>query len=159
MELFNNFSTREKNLWSELLVDVVVGFYYYPKIIIMIIAGGEALTRGAMAELVTKTIMLAILMGIIVSAFLHAQKKPEQVDERDQVFKARGNSIGYRVLVFCVVLLMVQILVTEFMPDIADGRFASDLSGVAVANLLLMSLFFSSLAKTLIQLFSYRRGH
>jgi len=158
MELFNNFSTREKNLWSELLVDIVIGLYYFPKMFVMMASNTE-LSGGAMAELITGTVILAIFMGIIISVFLHTQKKPEQVDERDHLFDARGSRIAYTVLGLCVALVIGHIIVNEMLPEVARDRALLNLSPVAIAHLLLLSLYLSSVIKTVMQLFFYRRGY
>ena len=158
MELLDNFSTREKNLWSELLVDLVAGAYYYPKMIAMILAAAP-LTGAAMANLITNTVLVAIFAGVIVSVFLHTQKKPEREDERDLLFRARGNTVGYLVLALCVALVMGQVVVFEMMPSFTRSVAPFELSGLVIAHLLLVSLFLSSVAKSVVQLFFYRRGY
>ena len=159
MDLLKNFSTREKNLWSELLVDMVAGLYYYPKMFRMIHAGGEAVSGAAMTNLIIETIIVAIFTGIIVASFLHTQKSPEQTDERDQIFKARGNTVGYFALIACVVFIISYVVVYELMPAWAGTDEFFQNSSVVLANLLLVSLFISSVAKTVVQLLSYRRGY
>ena len=159
MELLDNFSTREKNLWSELLVDIVVGLYYFPKMLLMLLAGDDALAGKAMAGLVISTVMVAIVAAIIVSVFLHAQKKPEQVDERDHLFASRGAKVAYTVLAACTVLLMGNIVVHTLLPEVAQNRFPVNLSPVGIAHLMLLSLYLSSFIKTVVQLYFYRRGY
>lgn len=159
MDWLDNFSTREKNLWSELLVDLVAGAYYYPKMIAMILGGADRLTGAAMASLVTGTVMVAIFAGIVVSVFLHTQKKPEIEDERDRLFRARGNTVGYAVLALCVVLIMGQVIIFEMMPNFARTEAPFDMSGLVIAHLLLVSLFLSSVSKSVVQLYYYRRGY
>lgn len=159
MDILNNFSTREKNLWSEFLVDVVVALYYFPKLFSILRAGEEALTGRVMAELVTGTVILAIFVGIIVSVFLHTEKKPEQVDERDYLFDARGSKIAFTVLAISIALIMGNIVVFEMMPEVALQRMLFAMSPVAIANLLLVALMLSSMVKVAMQLFYYRRGY
>ena len=159
MELLNNFSTREKNLWSELLVDIVAALYYYPKMLRLMQAGEDGLTGAAMTSLITGTVMVAIFTGIIVSVFLHTHKTPEQVDERDLQFKARGNTIAYFVLLACIVLVMGLVVIQEMMPTFARTMPLFELTPIILANLLLVSLFISSVAKSGILLYSYRRGY
>ena len=159
MELLNNFSTREKNLWSELLVDIAVGLYYFPKMFFMLRAGDEVLTGGAMASLVISTIMVAIFAGIIVSVFLHAEEKPETVDERDHLFLARGSRVAYIILMVCVLAIMGNIVILEMLPEFVQERNWFDPTPVAIAHLLLVSLVLSSVGKTVMQLVSYRRGY
>ncbi|NNE37246.1 MAG: hypothetical protein HKN08_02990 [Gammaproteobacteria bacterium] len=158
MELLKNFSTREKNLWSELLVDIVVALYYFPKMLLMLLVGQEALTGAAMAGLVTSTVIVAIVTASIIALFLHAEKTPEHVDERDHLFEYRGSRTAYLVLVICVVALMGTIIVQELMPDFTRDRFV-ELSPVAIAHLLLLALVVSSTVKSVTQLFFYRRGY
>lgn len=158
MDLLQNFSTREKNLWSELLVDIVVGLFYFPKMINMMFSGAD-LTGKGMAGLITETVILAIVTGVIISIFLHTQKKPEQVDERDHLFDARGSRIAFAVLALCIALIMGNIIVYEMLPEVAKDRAVLNLSSVVIAHLLLLSLFLSSVIKTIVQLYFYRRGY
>lgn len=158
MDLLKNFSTREKNLWSELMVDIVVGLFYFPKMIAMMISGADLTGRG-MAGLITETVILAIVAGIIISIFLHTQKKPEEVDERDHLFDARGSRIAFSVLALCIALIMGNIIVYEMLPEAVKDRAVLNLSSVVIAHLLLLSLFLSSVIKTIVQLFFYRRGY
>lgn len=159
MEFLRHFSTREKNLWSEFLVDLAAGLYYYPKMIALIARGDDALTGAAMVGLITSTVMVAIFAGVIVSVFLHLEAKPEPLDERDHLFRARGNQVAYLVLVGCIVLIMGHVVISELMPRMAGNPLPFELTGVVIAHLLLVSLFLSSVAKTLVMLFFYRRGY
>ena len=61
----------------ELLVDVVVAAYYFPKAIYLM-AQGDALLRGReMAALVGTTIILAIVVSIIVFGVIHRSGEVE----------------------------------------------------------------------------------
>ena len=159
MEFLRNFSTREKNLWSELLVDLVAAAYYYPKMFSLMQAGDEGLTGAAMTSLIIGTVMVAIFAGVIVSVFLHAQKTPEVADERDLLFRSRGNTVAYFSLVLCIIVIMACVVITEMMPTFARTEGFYAVTPLVIANLLLVSLFISSVAKVLVQLYSYRRGY
>jgi uncharacterized protein (DUF983 family) len=103
--------------------------------------------------------MLAIFIGIVVSVFLHTQKKPEQVDERDYQFDYRGSKLAYSVLAICVSLVIGFILVYELQSDLGAPWAIVDLTPMVIAHLILVSLFLSSVIKTVVQLFYYRRGY
>ena len=39
MQFLNNYSNRELNIWAELILDILVSFYFFPKIFPLIIDG------------------------------------------------------------------------------------------------------------------------
>lgn len=159
--LLSKMSVREKNLWAELLVDVVVGLYYLPKMFVLLQGGERALTGGAMAGLVTSTVLVGIMAGVaaaVLLGLLSQDKDAEPLDERDHSFLARGNLVAYVTLVAGVVLIISQVVIFELMPELWQER-GIPLSPVAIANLLLVALVLSSVVKVAAQLFSYRRGY
>lgn len=124
----------------------------------MLLADDDAMNGIAMFDLVTNTVILAILVGIMVSFLLRIDKKTEQMDERDHTSNARGDRIAYLLLVIFVCLLIGQIVVNERMPDALQNRLF-ELSPIVIGHLLLIALVLSSTLKVIVQLFYYRRGY
>jgi Na+-driven multidrug efflux pump len=158
MNVLSDMSTTEKNLWAELLVNLVVALYYFPKVFVLIRAGDEALVSPAMAGLVVKTVIVAIVVGIVVGVFLRVWREPGKEDERDYQFAARGVLIANRALVIFVLLIMGQLVFEALFPGIAKLRGIKT-NPMIIAHLLMLSLMLSSTIKAVAQLFLYRRGY
>jgi len=158
MNVLSDMTTTEKNLWAELLVDVVVALYYFPKVFVLLRAGDGALVSPAMAGLVVKTIVVALVVGIVVSILLGVWREPEREDERDYQFSARGTLIAHRALAIFVALIMGQLVFEGLFPGIAKLR-GININPMVIAHLLMLSLMLSSTIKAVAQLFLYRRGY
>jgi hypothetical protein len=157
-EVLGDFSIREKNLWFELLVDVVVALYYYPKAFRLMMAGDQALSGTFMVGLITSTVILAIIVSSVLSVFLHTQTKPEPKDERDRLIEAHSGLLANRVLVGGVLLIMAYVVLQELAGDIARSRALFTLTPLVIAHLLLVALMLSSMTNSIAKLVSYRRG-
>jgi Na+/alanine symporter len=158
MKLLSEMATRERNLWAELLVDLVVALYYLPKMFTLISSDQAYLTNPAMAGLIVKTIILAIIAGILAGILLRPGKNPQKEDERDYQFSARGCLIANRVLIICVIVIMGHLAFAGLFPRLAAAR-GLDIPPMMVAHLLLISLILSSSIKSVAQLVYYRRGY
>jgi hypothetical protein len=152
--ILGDFSVREKNLWFELIVDVVVALYYYPKVFKLMLAG--SLTGTAMTNLIVSTVVLAIIASAVLAALLHQQQKPEPLDERDFYIDARATLWFARVLVFGVVSVMGWIVLQEFNPWPDRALFV--MSPLVIAHFLLFSLMLASMTKSILKLLMYRLG-
>lgn len=158
MVTLQDMSVREKNLWGELLVDVVVALYYFPSAIKLLMRPeGEAIT-GELAGLVAGSIALGIVLGIVVFGLINLRASKEPVDERDHLFMAHGSRAAYGVLVACLCLLMWQVAASE-LSHASAGYFPFKLTPVAISHLLLLSVILSSTVKAVVQLVYYRRGY
>lgn len=152
-----DISTREKNLWVELLVDVIVALYYYPKMFLLITAGDVALTGERMTNLIISTVMLAIFVSVALAALLHDRKEPEPRDERDLIIDNRGSVLFGRLLLACVLAIMAMI-VTQQMSIGRRVDWLIELSPLVIGHLLLFTLMISSTASSALKLVLYRRG-
>lgn len=163
MLIFSEMSAREKILWSELLVDVIVAAYYLPLMFGLIALGDDALTGAPMAKLIFNTIGLAIICSLFMSAalyLLNLNEVPAREDELEKVFGARSTLGAYRVLFVCIIAIMWQVLMTELALGLGVSYLVLlPLTPVVMANLLLLSLILASTTKSLMQLFYYRRGY
>jgi len=153
MTLGETMSLRERKLWCELLIDVVIAVYYFSHALPLLAEPDPQF--GAITALIGKCIGLAIVLAIIVFSLAHVDAPEQPSDERDQLFDARGNAIAYFTLLGCVSLMMVQVSVAELAPD----RAPFQMTPMVVVHLLLLSVILSSTVKAVVQLISYRRGY
>ena len=161
MSVFNYLSSREKNLWIELIVDVAVMLYYWPKAFFLL-QKGDAATGIEMAGLITSTIgyaiFLAIMVAIIFEVLLRKNKQPDIKDERDALFELRSYRFGFYSLIVFVVLIMGQAVIGELFPMMAE-RAPFDFTPIFIAHCIFLSINLSSLIQCGSQLFYYRRGY
>lgn len=158
-EQLDSYSTREKNLWFELLVDLGVGLYYWPNAVRLMLAGDDALRGAPMAGLLLKTVMAAVFFVVALSVFLHKQETPEPMDERDHMIKARSSLIAERVLIGCLIALIGLVVVQELPGPYTSHFIFLTLSPLVMAHLLLVSLMAWSFTSVLARLYYYRRGY
>lgn len=158
-QLLGDFSVREKNLWFELLLDLAVALYYWPKAFLLMRAGDAALAGKAMVSLIVSTVFAAIMFSIVLSVLLHAQQKPEPMDERDLAIAARGKVWAGRVLVFGILAIIAQIVLQEMAVPFVSVRNPFQLTPLIIAHLLLVALMLASFTSSLTRLFCYRRGY
>lgn len=157
-ERLGDFSIREKNLWFEFCVDVVVALYYYPNAFALMMAGDGALMGAPMVGLITTTVILAIIVRGVLSAFLHTQVKPEPKDERDHLIDARGSLFAGRVLVAANVFLIGLLVLQQIADGARVGGVLLMLTPLVIAHLLLVALMLAAMTHTVTRLVCYRRG-
>lgn len=155
--VLGDLSVREKNLWVELLVDVIVALYYYPKMFVLIVAGDAALTGERMVSLIIGTVMLAIFTSVALAALVHEKKRPEAKDERDLLIDKRGGALYGRVMLLCV-LAIIGIIVMQQMTLGREVSWLIALSPLVIAHLLLFTLMLASTASSVLKLVLYRKG-
>ena len=157
--IFDEISGREQKLWFELLVDVVIGLYFYPKAFALMAAGDEALTGRAMTNLIIGTVswaIIIIIIGAALATLFKLQHKPEPKDERDLLIEISTGRWFGRMLVFCLLGIIGLIVVQAMAVDIGI-RFVT-LTPLGIALLLLFSLMLASLVDSVAKLYCYRRG-
>lgn len=155
-ERLGDFSVREKNLWFELLLDVVIAIYYYPRVFKLILQDSGALTGSAVVDLLINTVMLAIIVSALLSVLLHTQKKPEPKDERDYIIDAKCDYCFSRMLMFGVLFVMGWIVLQQFNPWPERNLF--ELTPLVIAHLLLFVVMISSMVHSVLKLMLYRLG-
>ena len=154
--MFDEISAREKKLWCELVVDVVVGLYFYPKAFVLMAAGDEALTGAAMTNLIMGTVTWAIIATIGLALVFRSREKPEPKDERDHLIEITTGRWFGRVLVLCLLGIIGLIVVQSMAADIGTQLFMLTPPGIAL--LMLFGLMLASLADSITKLYCYRRG-
>jgi hypothetical protein len=151
MQLMNNYSNRELNIYAELVLDILVSFYFFPKIFPLIIDG--QLYGGALVGIIANTIIISIIYSIFVFGAINTLTKREEKDERDYIYELKGYRIS-NIISQVSIYLLVSLIV--FNP-INQVRL-TDFTAPMIAMLLLIITLLSSTGKSLTQLFNYRKN-
>ena len=152
MKFLNNYSNRELNIWAELILDVLVSFYFFPKIFLLIING--QLYGEALVDIIATSIIIAIIYSIFVFGSINIFIKKENKDERDYTYELKSYRISNIISQVSIYLLIGLII---FYP-INRVRLTELMSPPMVAMLLLIIALFSSTVKSVNQLYYYRKN-
>ena len=79
MQFLNNYSNRELNIWAELILDILLSFYFFPKIFPLIIDG--QLYGEALVGIIANTIIITIIYSIFIFGAINILTKKEEKDE------------------------------------------------------------------------------
>ncbi len=155
-QIFGDVSVREQKLWLELVVDVAVGLYFYPRAFALVAAGDAALTGNVMTGLIIGTVTWAIIISVALSLVVGTQHKAEPRDERDFLIESRTGRWFGRILVLGILGIIGLIVVQAMAADASTVLFA--LTPLGIAILLLFCLMLASLVDSVAKLYCYRRG-
>jgi len=151
MQLMNNYSNRELNIWAELVLDILVSFYFFPKIFPLIIDG--QLYSEALVGIIATSIILAIVYSIVVFGAINALTKREEKDERDYIYELKSYRISYYLshggILGIICLIVFNALYQENIGLLTPPK---------IAMILLIIALLSSTGKSLTQLFNYRKN-
>jgi len=151
MKFLNNYSNRELNIWAELILDILVSIYFFPKIFPLIIDG--QLHGAALVGIIANTIIISIIYSIFVFGAINTLTKKEEKDERDYIYELKSYRIGNIISQVSIYLLIYLIV---FNP-INQVRLI-DFTAPMIAMLLLIITLLSSTGKSLSQIFNYRKN-
>jgi len=151
MQFMNNYSNRELNIWAELILDILVSFYFFPKIFPLIIDG--QLYSDALVGIIATSIILAIVYSIVVFGAINALTKREEKDERDYIYELKSYKISYY-LSYGGILGIICLIVFNPINQVRLTEFTAPM----IAMLLLIITLLSSTGKSLTQLFNYRKN-
>ena len=151
MQFLNNYSNRELNIWAELILDILVSFYFFPKIFPLIIDG--QLYSDALVGIIATSIILAIVYSIVVFGAINALTKREEKDERDYIYELKSYKISYY-LSYGGILGIICLIVFNALYQENIGL----LTPPKIAMILLIIALLSSTGKSLTQLFNYRKN-
>ena len=152
MKFLNNYSNRELNIWAELILDIIVSIYFFPKIFPLIIDG--QLYSEALVGIIVNSIIIAIIYSIFVFGAINALTKREEKDERDYIYELKSYRISNIIYQVSIFILISQIVV--FNP--INPKPLTDFTAPMIAMLLLIITLLSSTGKSLTQLFNYRKN-
>ena len=151
MKFLNNYSNRELNIYAELVLDILVSFYFFPKIFPLIIDG--QLYGGALVGIIANTIIISIIYSIFVFGAINTLTKREEKDERDYIYELKGYRIS-NIISQVSIYLLVSLIVFNPINQVRFGEFTAPM----IAMLLLIITLLSSTGKSLTQLFNYRKN-
>ena len=151
MKFLNNYSNRELNIWAELILDILVSFYFFPKIFPLIIDG--QLYSDALVGIIATSIIISIFYSVFVFGAINTLTKKEEKDERDYIYELKSYRISNIISQVSIYLLIYLIV---FNP-INQVRL-TDFTAPMIAMLLLIITLLSSTGKSLTQLFNYRKN-
>ena len=149
MHFLKNYSNRELNIWAELVLDLIVSIYFFPKLFLLIISGDIHSNESII--LITTTIFISIAYSIVVFTIINVFKESEKKDERDYIFELKGYKISNTIFQISIVILVCWLFFTplsnhyEFTP-------------IMIAAFLIIITLFCSAGKSVSLLYFYRRS-
>ena len=151
MQFMNNYSNRELNIWAELILDILVSFYFFPKIFPLIIDG--QLYSEALVDIVMTSIIIAIIYSIFVFGAINTLTKREEKDERDYIYELKSYRIS-NIIFHVSIYLLISLIVFNPINQVRLNEFTAPM----IAMILLIITLLSSTGKSLTQLFNYRKN-
>ena len=148
MKFLNNYSNRELNIWAELILNILVSLFFVSKVFTSNQFGGEVLV-----QIISTTIILAIVYSIVVFGAINALTKREEKDERDYIYELKSYKISY-FLSHGGILGIICLIVFNALYQENIGL----LTLPKIAMILLIIALLSSTGKSLTQLFNYRKN-
>ena len=152
MNFINNYSNRESCIWAELILNLVVSIYFFPKIFPLII--NSQLYSEALVGIITTSIIISIIYSIFVFGAINALTKKEEKDERDYIYELKSYRISNIIYQVSIFILISQIVV--FNP--INSKPLAGFTAPIIAMLLLIITLLCSTGKSLTQLFYYRKN-
>ena len=149
MQFLKNYSSKELNIWAELVLDLIVSIYFFPKLFFLIIS--DDIHTDESIILITTTIFISIAYSIVVFTIINIFKESEQKDERDYIFELKSYKISNTIFQISILLLICWLFFTplsnhyEFTP-------------IMIAAFLIIITLFSSAGKSVSLLYFYRRS-
>ena len=148
MNFINNYSNRELNIWAELILNILVSLFFVSKVFTSNQFGGEVLV-----QIISTTIILAIVYSIVVFGAINALTKREEKDERDYIYELKSYKISYYLshggILGIICLIVFNALYQENIGLLTLPKIAMIFFIIAVL---------SSTGKSLTQLFHYRKS-
>jgi hypothetical protein len=151
MQFLNNYSNRELNIWAELILDILVSFYFFSKIVPLIING--QLYNEALVGIIANTIIISIIYSIFVFGAINTLTKREEKDERDYIYELKSYRIS-NIISQVSIYLLISLIVFNPINQVRLNEFTAPM----IAMILLIITLLSSTGKSLTQLFNYRKN-
>ena len=151
MQFLNNYSNRELNIWAELILDIIVSIYFFPKIFPLIIDG--QLYSDALVGIIATSIIISIIYSIFVFGAINTLTKREEKDERDYIYELKSYRIS-NIISQVSIYLLISLIVFNPINQVRLNEFTAPM----IAMILLIITLLSSTGKSLTQLFNYRKN-
>jgi len=139
------------NIWAELILDILVSLYFFPKIFPLIIDG--QLYSEALVDIIATSIIIAIIYSIFVFGAINTFTKREEKDERDYIYELKSYKIS-NIISQVSIYFLIGLIVFNPIKKVQLIEFTAPM----IAMLLLIIALFSSTGKSLTQLFNYRKN-
>ena len=149
MQFLKNYSNRELNIWAELVLDLIVSIYFFPKLFFLIISGDIHTDESII--LITTTIFISIAYSIIVFTIINIFKESEQKDERDYIFELKSYKISNTIFQISILLLICWL----FFTPLSDHY---EFTPIMIVAFLIIITLFSSAGKSVSLIYFYRRS-
>ena len=149
------YSTREKNIWIELILNLFVSLYYFTAIYQL--NGWEEITGDEIGYVIRNVIVFAIIGTILLHTIFVKNYNEQPKDERDIAIEAKGNATGYYTLVILCTLLIAHIMLNEGVGFLFSERTVP-FTGPFAMHLILIAIMIASFSKSIVQITCYRRG-
>ena len=148
MKFLINYSNRELNIWAELILNILVSLFFVSKVFTSNQFDGEVLV-----QIISTTIILAIVYSIVVFGAINALTKREEKDERDYIYELKSYRISYYLshggILGIICLIVFNALYQENIGLLTPPK---------ISMILLIIALLSSTGKSLTQLFNYRKN-
>ena len=151
MQFLNNYSNRELNIWAELILSILVSFYFFPKIFPLII--NDQLYSESLVDIVMTSIIIAIIYSIFVFGAINTLTKREEKDERDYIYELKSYRIS-NIISQVSIYLLISLIVFNPINQVRLNEFTAPM----IAMILPIITLLSSIGKCLTQLFNYRKN-
>ena len=151
MQFLNNYSNRELNIWAELILSILVSFYFFPKIFPLII--NDQLYSEALVDIAITSIIIAIIYSIFVFGAINTLTKREEKDERDYIYELKSYRIS-NIIFHVSIYLLISLIVFNPISQVRLNEFTAPM----IAMILPIITLLSSIGKCLTQLFNYRKN-
>ena len=151
MKFLNNYSNRELNIWAELILSILVSFYFFPKIFPLII--NDQLYSEALVGIVITSIIISIIYSIFVFGAINTLTKREEKDERDYIYELKSYRIS-NIIFHVSIYLLISLIVFNPISQVRLNEFTAPM----IAMILPIITLLSSIGKCLTQLFNYRKN-
>ena len=151
MQFLNNYSNRELNIWAELILSILVSFYFFPKIFPLII--NDQLYSEALVDIIATSIIIAIIYSIFVFGAINTLTKREEKDERDYIYELKSYRIS-NIISQVSIYLLISLIVFNPINQVRLNEYTAPM----IAMILPIITLLSSTGKSLTQLFNYRKN-
>jgi L-asparagine transporter-like permease len=149
MHFLKNYSNRELNIWAELVLDLIVSIYFFPKLFLLIIS--RDIYSNESIILITTTIFISIVYSIVVFTIINIFKESEKKDERDYIFELKSYKTSNTIFQISILFLICSII---FNPISNNYEFTP----IMIASFLIIITLFCSAGKSVSLLYFYRRS-
>ena len=107
MKFLSNYSNRELNIWSELILNFVVCFYFFNGVFQLVPGSDEYVAD--LAGIIIGVVLIAVVYSIVVFGLINIITKAEVKDEMDRIIDVRSYKMGYIAMDIFVTLIMGHI--------------------------------------------------